>query len=189
MKKINEELKRKYLEREAARGFTGNSWEKYLLGKAAWIVELEDGTLFCIEKPSIETRFCFGESGYDMDEAFEKAKRARTSEDWFRAENLKGLDGKIRLLGEKTREVYGVNVPYRVYETLYISHGDVVDNFYTDRYWGVSEETHKKISMEDRGRILEGYKLVREDFAKRIDRYLKRYGLSKVYSWTYWRDA
>jgi len=186
MKKIDEGLMRKYLDREMARGFKGEKWEKYFRGKIAWLVELTDGTIYAIEKENIETRFCFGESGYDFDDAMNAADRARTDEEWFKAENLKKIDNKLDLLEKKGKE-RGV---WHIGDDLFLApDADVVEDFYTIRYWSFDESKYRRIEREDRDRLIEGYKLVREDFSKRIDNYLKRYGLSKVYSWTYWRDA
>jgi hypothetical protein len=42
---------------------------------------------------------------------------------------------------------------------------------------------------EDRLAILEGLKREREKFDKRLQTYLKRYGTSKIRTWTYWADA
>ena len=51
------------------------------------------------------------------------------------------------------------------------------------------EKTRDEISEEDRERLYEGYVKLCNDFEKRLRTYLKRYGLTKVHSWTYWRDA
>jgi len=189
MLKIDGGLMERYLRAEMAMGFRGEKWEKFLRSRVAWLVELEDGTIYAIKRESIETDFCFGESGYDFDEACEAADRARTSESYFRAKNLSGINEKLRLLGERTMDVYGVDGVRREFEPLYISPGDVVDSFFTRRYWYFEEDKVKKLSFDDRRKLLEGYRLVRDDFGKRIDRYLARYGLSKVHAWTYWRDA
>ena len=45
------------------------------------------------------------------------------------------------------------------------------------------------IGSEDVEKIIIAYEDVRSRFAKRLDTYLKRYGLSKVRSWSYWLDA
>lgn len=38
----------------------------------------------------------------------------------------------------------------------------------------------------DRARLLEACKMQRAKFEKRLQAYLKRYGLSKIKKWTYW---
>ena len=41
---------------------------------------------------------------------------------------------------------------------------------------------------EDREKLREAYRTERGEFAARLDAYLKRYGLSKVETWTYWLE-
>lgn len=181
MKKIDEGLMREYLDREAKRGLTGPKWEKYLRSKVAWLLKLADGTIHAIEKPSIETHFCFGESGYDFDEKVAEAAEARTNADLFRIRNLRDLDEKIRTLKD------GPDDGYYVWLTVW---NGVSDYLNIGRWWQKEAvDNPVEISEEDRKRLLEGYEIVRDGFAKRIDAYLKRYGLSKVHSWTYWVDA
>jgi len=181
MKKIDEGLMREYLDREAKRGLTGPKWEKYLRSKVAWLLKLTDGTIFGIEKPTIETHFCFGESGYDIDEKLAEAAEARTNANLFRIRNLRDLDEKIKALKE------GPDEGYEVWASVF---GGVAIGIYVGRWWN-KENTVNPIDLsdEDKKRIAEGYEIVRDGFAKRIDAYLKRYGLSKVHSWTYWVDA
>jgi hypothetical protein len=40
----------------------------------------------------------------------------------------------------------------------------------------------------NKSRIIEGYEQVFADFVKRLQSYLKRYGLTKLDTWTYWID-
>lgn len=176
MKKISEELMRKYLDAEAKIGLKGPYWEKYLRGKVAGIVELDDGIILAMEKETIETRFCFGESGYDFDDAMRAANRAQTDEEWFKNENLRKLDGKIALLRSGNEVYINLEAP-------------VTEYFYKEECWRYNVKTGRELSDGEKAKILDVLEEIREVFAKRIDNYLKRYGLSKVYSWTYWRDA
>lgn len=183
MKKIDEHFMKEYLERMALRGLSGEKWEKYFREKVAWLVKLSDGTLFEIEKPSIETHFCFGERGYDYDDAVHAACEARTNEDLFRIRNLRAINDKIAELenGPDPGCKMWVNVVYGV-SADYVNHGD---EWHMEL---VNCKTHE-LTKEDRDAIRAGYEIVKEAFEKRINTYLKRYGLSKVRSWTYWVDA
>lgn len=182
MKKIDEGLLRKYLDRELFKGPHYRGEEEYLRKVTAWVVELTDGTLFAIRKPEIETRFCFGESGYDYDEANHRAAEARTNEDLFRIRNLRYLDEKIKILRDGPEP--GMHI--------WVSPVGGVAIFLNDgRDWQIEAVNGPVLELdeENRRRLLEGYEIVRERFAKRIETYLKRYGLSKVRTWTYWMDA
>ena len=48
---------------------------------------------------------------------------------------------------------------------------------------------YKPLKEHDRLALIEEYKKVLVDFEKRLQAYLKRYGLSKLNIWSYWQDA
>ena len=58
-----------------------------------------------------------------------------------------------------------------------------------DRYCDIPNETDRDITAEDFEAVRKAYEATGNDFRKRLGTYLKRYGLSKVQSWTYWKDA
>ena len=55
-------------------------------------------------------------------------------------------------------------------------------------YWDTPRQGLKHISDNDRRAMIEAWKIVGRDFRRKIDTYLKRYGLSKVQTWSYWQD-
>ena len=59
--------------------------------------------------------------------------------------------------------------------------------FYTDVCYNQSELT--ECTDEEKKLILKGLKFARKCFEARLDTYLKRYGVSKLHTWTYWADA
>lgn len=181
MKKIDEKLMGEYLSRELSL-FNYRGREKFILKDTVWLVKLTDGTIFPYCKPSIETRFCFGEDGYNCDGANKAADEARTNEDLFRKRNLEYLDSKIELLRDGPKDG----------RILWVSPVNGVAHFLNEGYeWDRELVNGSTMVLDDenRKRLLEGYEIVRERFAKRIETYLKRFGLSKVRAWTYWVDA
>ena len=74
--KTQKELKELYLNILKQNPKNTTSWMKYYMDKIGYIVELEDGNLYIIEKPRIKTEFCFGEHGYDYDDASKAAETA-----------------------------------------------------------------------------------------------------------------
>lgn len=180
-----EALLRRYIWRD-------ESMIEYCMKKAAHIVELADGTIIVIEKPSIEKDFCFGYTlnRYDTkeyDSANRLADMARKDTDMFMGSNLERIDGTIADLeraNELTREYYkyidNIRQPAScklrswAYRPLYVEYRPFC---------------YEPLTEDDRARLAEGYKAVRVDFVKRLETYLKRYGLSKVHSWSYWADA
>lgn len=164
---------------------------EYCVKEAAHIVELTDGSIVVIEKPRIKKDFCFGyrDSRYDTeeyDEANKMADHARSSTDYFLAENLAAIDDIINHLEGKERNSWDFHicVPYN---------GQAQNSKLKklqEIYWHDERgQKYPKLKGENQSRVLEGYKVVRASFEKRLHSYLKRYGLSKVNSWSYWVDA
>ena len=55
---------------------------------------------------------------------------------------------------------------------------------FVEQKWG----TYSEMSEEDKKLVIAMYEEEKEKMSKRIDTYLKRYGLSKLNVWTYWVD-
>lgn len=161
----------------------------YCVKKANHIVELENGDIVVIEKPTIKKDFCFGysDSRYDTedyDRANEMAAHARTSEEYFISENLKQIDNMIEDL---------INThSYKAYKSV---------NYYNQpkdsklksvrfvKWFEVAEPDWQELTENEVTALIKGYEIVKENFIKRLNTYLKKYGLSKVNSWSYWQDA
>lgn len=157
--------------------------------EAAYIVELVNGDIIAIEKPVIQKDFCFGysDSPYDtenFDRANDKVLYARTSIDYFMTENLSGIDSMIENLNTKNRSRFDfyICIPF----TGQPQNSKLKGLF---KFFCHDECKHGvKLEGEDRQRVIDGYVIVRAEFVKRLERYLKRYGLRKIHAWSYWRD-
>lgn len=119
---------------------------------------------------------------------------AETDENYFINENLKKINDIIKEL--ETRET-DYKTPLRFYKMdHYTKQG--AENYKTFKscYWHDFEAREnyyknygfKELNENEIKSILEGYKLVKKDFEKRLTTYLKKYGLSKLHCWTYWAD-
>ena len=167
---------------------------KYCQNEISNAVKLSDGRIVVVEKQKIETSFCFGYStcgqGSEYDEASDAAHHAKTSEKYFREQNLKDLQSKINLLeGKKEKSWWGD--PYLSQQSYYSS--GPINNYKVVelRYCDFVEQTkgqYSTISEADKKLIIAMYKEEIAKMNKRLDAYLKRYGLSKLNVWTYWRD-
>lgn len=167
---------------------------KFCQGEISNAVKLSDGRIVIVKKQKLETSFCFGYStcgqGGDYDEANKAAHIANTSENYFREQNLKEFDDKIALL--KTDKEESWHRDAYLSQNNYVSYGlvnihEVVGLHrcdFEDQRWG----TYVEIPEADRMLILAMYEEEKEKMSKRIDTYLKRYGLSKLNVWTYWQD-
>lgn len=188
------ELKQRYAEILAADVW--HNYQKmvdYCVKKAGYIVELEDGSILAIEKPSIEKNFCFGysDSRYDTedyDRANDMAEHASKSAEYFIKENMKGINNMIAELEgnsqRASRWVFRIRIPYS---------GQPADSklkaLHTFQSWDEQAQKYPELEGENLRRVIEGYKVVKADFEKRLQTYLKRYGMSKVHAWSYWQDA
>lgn len=134
---------------------------------------LSDGGLVEFIKPRIETHFCFGYGTYRTFEEAAAAER-KAGEDYFLRENLRGFDGGIEALeGDDVLFVYNAT------------------NMAKNRSWTDSLPRYGDPVMmngTDRARLLEACKMQRAKFEKRLQAYLKRYGVSKIKKWTYWEN-
>ena len=162
----------------------------YCADKLAYVVQFEDGSIMSIDKPRIEKDFCFGYSlnnrnTESYDNANDMVTYAANDSDYFMEKNLGELDNMISLLDgtQQHRYQFYLITPFYGQPVTSILKGLV--------QCGEDEAErrgHKPLSTFDRFAVLEGYRIVREGFVKRLDTYLKKYGLSKVNTWSYWRD-
>jgi hypothetical protein len=106
---------------------------------------------------------------------------SRMLEEHFKSENLSGFDGKIKRIEEG--DTYSNDK--RVWWYAGTEHR-IVLQFYSD-HWDDDKKT--LCTDDEKALILRGLKWGREMFEKRLDAYLKRYGTSKLHTWTYWADA
>lgn len=197
------------LRREFSKAWKDQKMIDYCVNKVAAVAVLPSGEILTIDKQKIETSFCFGESGYDYDDAARMAAHARKSEDYFKSENmehfnrwindlldvLNGLSNYKLTISEKA--YYGQTEDCKLRGICFDKLSDILDacGGSADVYELPSREltvkgracrvaTPKEVEI-----ILDAYKEAAKAHEKKVDNYLKRYGLSKVNSWTYWRDA
>ena len=64
---------------------------EYAVTRTSGYTEIGD-CIVPFDKPSIETRFCFGEHGYDYDEVGDYCQRMSKSEDFFIRKNMEEFD-------------------------------------------------------------------------------------------------
>ena len=168
-------------------------------------VRLTNGGILFFEKPRIDSSFCFHDEGpqYEFYQHM-MADRETRLRDYFLHKNLDAMDEEIRALecnchfpeGEYHSHYYcktwylqrcrytGETAPLRLWQARAWSDYDV-----EHETWRYEPGTYEKMCDEDRLAILEGLKREREKFDKRLQTYLKRYGTSKIRTWTYWADA
>ena len=181
----------------------------YCVNKTAAVAELPDGGLITVDKEIIENRFCFGEQGFDYDEAQAEAQNARTNANYFKSENMRVFSDILESLHEAANA--------DSYEKLIIFPARYYSQTKDCKFRGMRFERLTKIidacgcsvclselpgkefeyngqnchvaTREEMLPIIAAYTEAAKAHEKKIDAYLKRYGLSKVHAWTYWIDA
>lgn len=131
--------------------------------------------VYLFQKPRIENDFCFRDEGPEYDYYKELCNDKKLLEEHFIAHNM-----------EQVREP-------KEGETMYI----IKDSWSTDgqvyiRWANYPYGANDQIVREATEREQQEYRLqlraVRAEFGKRVDRYLKRFGTSKLHIWSYWAD-
>ena len=175
--------------------------EMYARKEYDHIIELSNGNIIAIEKPMIEKNFCFG-AGINGISTFEEEKTAsdmaeyaKNSVNYFIEQNIKPLKDTIKNL-----ELCLNNINYSCYTFVsYMGQPDtsclmrfkvchVAHNPENESYMWSALRTVKKLEPGDIKLIIKGYEEVIEKFNKRLNTYLKKYGLSKIQTWTYLVD-
>ena len=181
----DKELKEAYAEMYAnmwdKKGTTAwtNSY-KYMISSTCVVVKLSDGTFIGIDKPHIETHFCYSydEIG-DPDSIAEACYHASRGpgETEFMRDNLSHFNSMIEALKDED-------------EILYVAVSNRNEKFGAASFWdnhlrGNAPENYKAVNAQDRQLVLQAYVKAKEMFVKRLNIYLKKYGLSKIRSWSY----
>lgn len=203
---------RDMLRAEFAKAWKDPRMVDYCTNKVAAVAVLPTtGEIITFDKMSIETRFCFGESGYDAEDARKMAAHARTSCDYFKEENMRAfkqwldnledartLEGRyILTIGGRAYTGQADDCKLRYIRLERIS--KVIDDlggsaFLADLPGQTVTENgsgrkYRIATAEELEAITNACKQAAAAHEKKVDAYLKRYGTSKVHAWTYWRDA
>ena len=199
--KNQKELKEKYMNIIKTEVWQNSEhMQEYARKECEYVVELSNGNIIDIEKPRIEKNFCFGMGMYATytQEEFERAEgmaeKARTDVNYFINENMKQITEKIDALKEaleNKREVYTfVHYSGQPEDSELVAYNCVRicnNPEYAPFRWS-NLQAVKKLSNEDIQAIIDGLEEVAKKFMKRLNTYLKKYGLEKLNVWTYCRD-
>lgn len=132
---------------------------------------------FLLNKPSIGTRFCFHDEGPDYEYYKEVTSTDERLKKYFLSENRRSFTHDIDFI-EKEGRIYIDLQSYCNGQAGISQRGNV---------WG--RTVAEQATEEETALILEGLKFALAKFDKRLNAYLKRYGVSKIHTWTYWADA
>ena len=188
----------------------------YYNKECSYILTLSDGSHVIFKKPRIETSFCFGygQYGISTDEeqksANEMADYARENQNYLFLDFLRGFNHKIDILKayickltnyDQWVDQYlrnGTQYELTNYEISEYKHASKFDYFKISSihiynadsiYNKIDNENETVITnIDDLKNILSVYEHEKAKFEKRLNAYLKKYGLSKLKTWSYLVD-
>lgn len=158
----------------------------FCLSEVDILKTLPNGEIFTVEKEKIKKEFCFsygycGISTTEEEKAARKmADRAGSDFDYFLEKNLRHLNNLISNIQRGNIYLYSLPHYYgsEKYRQIAIPYPEDREMFKLGR----------RITDQEKEIYLSALKEEREKFKKRLTAYLKKYGLSKVRSWTYLCD-
>lgn len=176
----------------------------YNMRDIAAACQLSNGMILTADKQRIEKNFCFGWSscgeGPEFSEACRAERNATNGNSYFIRENMKWYEDRLRMLDEcgwyplLVLHYYGQNETNplraicfrRLSELLTTNEFDdlkpgamVKDDRGNPAYYPTADDIEQIRAM---------YEEAKEKHEKKVRAYLKRYGTSKVRTWTYWLD-
>lgn len=175
--------------------------QKYCINKASVAAVLSNEKVFVIEKPSIETNFCFGYGMYlqttdeEQDRAEGMAEVARTKAEYFISENMKSFNRWIDSLNKYVEDVkkqgYSVSTPIMYFNTYGNKNSKLISITrlkYDEIELYKRTLDYEELSADDARILIEAYEQAKALFEKRLQNYLKKYGLTRLNVWTYLVD-
>lgn len=155
----------------------------YCLSHSSAAYKTCDGYVWNIEKPTLETSFCFGEHGYDYDDVIKECATLSKDENYFIAANIRKSKAfsLLQSVDQTQGALFWVNdyTHGNLAEVRYIRMCDMERN---------AGSIIRELTGEEKGELEAIAKEEIEKFKKRLNTYLKRYGLAKCHFWTYWAD-
>ena len=132
--------------------------------------------VYLFQKPRIENDFCFRDEGPEYDYYKELCNNKKLLEEHFIAHNMEQVREPKE--GEK---MYIIKDSWSTDGRVYIRWADYPFGAANDQ---IVREATEREEQEYRLQL----RAVRAEFGKRIDKYLKRFGTSKLQIWSYWAD-
>ena len=161
------------------------------LDYTAEALKVDEKHFITFDKQDIEKSFCFGwscQGGMTYEEATDMCHNF--SEADFKAENLRRFDREYIHTLEAIEEEEQITLGQRY--TRGTSEEFGAEIMFIKKRGTYDDNGGITLSTEESARLREAYKQkvqgLRNEFEKRLDAYLKKYGLSKIRRWTYCAD-
>lgn len=160
---------------------------KYCTNKVLEYFILRDGFFVAFDKKPIEKDFPCGYgygAGRDCDEAYDLAKYKSESVDYFISRNMSDYEEEIEHLEYMFGCKWGAFRNNPKGNEIYI----MVD---ANQWYDLYDRQGKllfELTDDEKREYIKVLKSARDKHRKKVDTYLKKYGLSKVRTWVYWAD-
>lgn len=131
--------------------------------------------VYLFEKPRIENDFCFRDEGPEYEYYKELCNDKKLLEEHFIAHNMEQVREP-----EDGETMYIIKDSWSTDGRVYIKWANYPYSAYDQTVREATEREQQEYRLQLRA--------VRAEFGKRVDRYLKRFGTSKLHIWSYWAD-
>ena len=132
--------------------------------------------VYLFQKPRIENDFCFRDEGPEYDYYKELCNNKKLLEEHFIAHNM-----------EQVREPKEGETMYIIKDS-WSTDGRVFIRWANYPYIPANDQIVREATEREQQEYLLQLRAIRAEFGKRVDRYLKRFGTSKLNIWSYWAD-
>ena len=174
----------------------GESRASEYLKDTSNLMRAECGIIIAFRKERIKTEFCWADEGAPYEHYKQVHKTQESLQQYFLYENLRQYDNLIKELETRKRE-YSDIIPV-FFEIEWCSMGKLgyADGVHAYRWYQMNESeqdprTRDLIHLMSDNEVKQAIAILKEErakFEKRLNTYLKRYGTSKLHTWTYWAD-
>ena len=149
----------------------------YFEKKTSNVFKTSEGLFIRFEKPDISKRFCFGYDEFIANDYEEASEACRSvCKEYFMNENLKGIEERIKSL--KEQDVYLLQ-NYENSSKVF----SWVTKEYTYRFPCLTP--YMILPNDDKKLLIEMAEMELVKFKKRLETYYKKYGLTKLKTWTF----
>lgn len=187
-----EEFRKRVLKAED----NSQDWLNYWLKGTSELMMTDCGVILRFEKEKIKVDFCWHDEGPDYEEYKRLHSDDEAMREYFINANLRKYDEQIEGLTSRKNRWEEPQVIV-LYERDTCSHGKcgwgtgfrMMSKCQFQQEQNDSRCTVHQLTENDIVKALALVKSERAKMEKRLQTYLKRYGISKLHTWTYWENA
>lgn len=178
MKTSIEDIKKEYKKIWTTEKGINEEMVNYCINKIALYLKTKDGYFYILEKEKLNTKFWISEgSNRDIKEALIICDEIKTTEDFFIEENLSKINHLINTINNNKNNLFFAEM-YKNSKIVAIT---------TTKYDVLNKE-NRKLTPNEEIEVLKICEKYKELQTKKINSYLKRFGLSKIKANTYFGD-